>query len=87
MKQCFCDCVPILFVLVHVHEEAHVRYTVGPMVSLCYNDLQMAVMRQETQQCANKGSEEEDCQQVNIESFIAKKFGFVSVLWGRKSIS
>lgn len=29
------------------------------------NDLQVAVKHQETQQCTNKGREEEDCQEVN----------------------
>lgn len=43
------------------------RYTFLPVVSHYSTDPQVAVMPKETQQCVNKGREEEDCQLVNVD--------------------
>ncbi len=45
-----------VLVLFHAHSD---EIQVLPVVS--HNDLQVEVTRQETLQCANKDSEEEDC--------------------------
>ncbi len=42
-------------------------HTVLPMFSHYFTDWQVAVMRQSTQQCTNKGREEEDCELENMD--------------------
>ncbi len=55
MKQFFKVWVPIL--CAHAHMPIVLHYS---------TDLQRAIMCQETKQCTNKGREEEDCEQVNM---------------------
>ncbi len=51
----FCEWLPVLFILCLF------------MVSLYSTDQHVAVMCQDMQQCANKGREEEGCEQINMD--------------------
>lgn len=70
----------------HMYAHKDVGDMVLPMVSnYAYdNDLQMAVMQQETQQCAKKGWKEEDVQQVNMDINNAIKKKELPVHWFKR---